>query len=139
MISVEHLTKRYPARTAVSDVSFEVKKGEVVGFLGPNGAGKSTTLRMITGFLPPTDGRISVGGFDVLEQSVEARRLIGYMPERAGVDEHTTVWEHLDFFARAYGLKGAAREARPAWPVPVARGRAWARGRARLFSARQAL
>ncbi|MCC7536053.1 MAG: ABC transporter ATP-binding protein [Deltaproteobacteria bacterium] len=110
MISVEHLTKRYPARTAVSDVSFEVKKGEVVGFLGPNGAGKSTTLRMITGFLPPTDGRISVGGFDVLEQSVEARRLIGYMPEAVPLYGEMRVTEYLAYRAKIKGVGRGERE-----------------------------
>ncbi len=81
MIKVEGLTKRYGRTTAVDHISFEVKKGEIVGFLGPNGAGKTTTMRVLTCFLPPTEGKASVAGFDVLEQPLEVKRCIGYLPE----------------------------------------------------------
>ena len=86
MLEVEGLTKRYGARLAVDGVSFQVAAGDVVGFLGPNGAGKSTTLRMITGFLAPTAGRVRVGDVDAIRSPTEARRLFGYMPE--GVPLH---------------------------------------------------
>src|SRR5262252_5190131 len=82
MIEVEHLTKRYGPTLAVSDVSFGVRKGEILGFLGPNGAGKTTTMRVITGYLPPTEGRVTVDGFDVSEQPLESKRRIGYLPEQ---------------------------------------------------------
>src|SRR5580658_5926071 len=83
LISVSHLTRRYGAQVAVDDVSFEVGKGEVVGFLGPNGAGKSTTLRILAGFLGPTSGTVRIAGHDVIDDSFEARRAVGYMPETA--------------------------------------------------------
>jgi ABC-2 type transport system ATP-binding protein len=83
MIKVQNLTKSFGPKRAVDDVSFEVRKGEVLGFLGPNGAGKSTTMRMITGFYPPSGGKASVCGFDVVEQALEAKRRIGYLPEAA--------------------------------------------------------
>src|SRR5580693_4327499 len=81
VIRVQHLTKRYGADLAVDDVSFDVGRGEVVGFLGPNGAGKSTTLRILAGFLGMTSGKVLVGGHDVVEDSFEARKHVGYMPE----------------------------------------------------------
>jgi len=77
MISVQHLTKKYGSITAVNDISFEVEKGEIVGFLGPNGAGKSTTMKILTGFLPPTSGHANIAGFDVFTKSIEARKRIG--------------------------------------------------------------
>ena len=83
MIRVEHLSKSFGLKLAVNDVSFAVEPGEVLGFLGPNGAGKSTTMRMVTGFIPPTSGKITVGGYDVLEQPIPAKRLVGYLPENA--------------------------------------------------------
>ncbi|PYV15397.1 MAG: MFS transporter [Acidobacteria bacterium] len=100
MIQVEHLTKRYGPTVAVSDVSFEVQKGEVLGFLGPNGAGKTTTMRVITGYLPPTEGKVSVAGFDVLESPIEAKRRTGYLPENPPVYPDMTVSEYLGFVAR---------------------------------------
>ena len=81
MIEVKNLTKRYGDFVAVEDVSFEVDKGEVVGFLGPNAAGKTTTMRILTGYLSPTEGSVAIDGHDVVENSLEARRLIGYLPE----------------------------------------------------------
>ncbi len=110
MISVQHLTKRYAGRTAVDDLSFEVEKGEIVGFLGPNGAGKTTTMRVITSYLPATMGRVTVAGFDVFEKSIEARREIGYMPENVPLYEDMRVKEYLTFRAKLKGLSG--RDAR---------------------------
>src|SRR6188474_1905812 len=83
MVEVRNLRKLFGAKTAVNGVSFTVEKGEVLGFLGPNGAGKSTTMRMITGFIPPSEGEVSVGGFNMLENPLPAKRLVGYLPENA--------------------------------------------------------
>ena len=80
MIEVQNLTKRYGPTLAVSDVSFAVEKGEILGFLGPNGAGKTTTMRVITGYLPPTEGKVQVAGFDVVEQPLDAKRRTGFLP-----------------------------------------------------------
>jgi ABC-2 type transport system ATP-binding protein len=104
MIEVEQLTKRYGPTLAVSDVSFEVPKGEVLGFLGPNGAGKTTTMRVITGYLPPTAGRVRVAGCDVVEEPLEAKRHIGYLPENPPVYPDMTVAEYLGFVARIKGV-----------------------------------
>jgi ABC-2 type transport system ATP-binding protein len=104
MIEVEHLTKRYGPTLAVSDVSFEVQKGEILGFLGPNGAGKTTTMRVITGYLPPSEGRVRVAGYDVEEEPLEAKRRIGYLPEAPPVYPDMTVQEYLSFVARIKGL-----------------------------------
>jgi ABC-2 type transport system ATP-binding protein len=106
MIHVEHLTKRYPGRTAVDDVSFSVGRGEVVGFLGPNGAGKSTTMRILTSYLPATAGRVTVAGHDVFAESLKARREIGYMPENVPLYDDFRVKEYLTFRARLKGLRG---------------------------------
>jgi ABC-2 type transport system ATP-binding protein len=110
MIKVENLTKMFGAKRAVDGISFTVERGEVLGFLGPNGAGKSTSMRMITGFLPPTDGRISVGGFDVVSQPIEAKRLIGYLPENAPAYTDMTVHGFLSFCAEIRGLRGDAKK-----------------------------
>jgi ABC-2 type transport system ATP-binding protein len=106
MIEVENLSKRYGPTLAVSGVSFNVQKGEVLGFLGPNGAGKTTTMRVITGFLPPTEGKVRVAGYDVVEQPLEAKRRTGYLPETPPVYPDMTVAEYLAFVAR---IKGVAR------------------------------
>lgn len=106
MIEVQQLTKKFPGRLAVDKVSFEVGKGEIVGFLGPNGAGKTTTLRMLTGFLPPTSGTARIAGFDVVEQSLQARRAIGYMPENVPLYPDLRVREYLRFRAELRGLRG---------------------------------
>ena len=82
MIEVQHLTKRYGRVTAVDDVSFRVERGEILGFLGPNGAGKTTTMRVITGYMPPTEGRVVVAGFDVFDQPLEAKKRMGYLRRR---------------------------------------------------------
>lgn len=112
MISVHDLSKNFGARQAVRGVSFEVKRGDVLGFLGPNGAGKTTTMRMITGYLAPTRGRALVNGFDVGEQPVEARRSLGYLPENAPSYGDMTVEEFLLFAAEMRGFRGAARRQR---------------------------
>ena len=109
MIRVENLVKAFGAKLAVNDVSFTVERGEVLGFLGPNGAGKSTTMRMITGFMPPTEGKVSVGGHDVAEAPLEAKRLIGYLPENAASYPDMTVQGFLGFAAEMRGLAGSAR------------------------------
>ncbi len=104
MIEVQNLTKRYGPTVAVSDVSFEVRKGEILGFLGPNGAGKTTTMRVITGYLPPSDGRVRVAGYDVVEEPLEAKRRTGYLPESPPVYPDMTVVEYLAFVARIKGI-----------------------------------
>ena len=104
MIKVEGLTKRYGRTTAVRNISFEVEKGEIVGFLGPNGAGKTTTMRILTGFLPPTEGTASVDGMDVQEQPIEVKRRIGYLQESPPVYPEMTVWDYLEFVARLKGI-----------------------------------
>lgn len=104
MIKVEHLTKQFAGRTAVNDVSFEVARGEIVGFLGPNGAGKTTTMRMLTGFLPPTRGAVEIAGFNVFDHPLEARRHIGYMPESCPLYHDMRVDEYLAFRAQIKGL-----------------------------------
>jgi len=106
MIQVERLTKRYGPTTAVSDVSFEAQKGEILGFLGPNGAGKTTTMRVVTGYLPPTAGTVRVAGFDVIEEPLEVKKRTGYLPETPPVYTDMRVVEYLAFVAR---LKGVAR------------------------------
>ena len=104
MIEVDRLTKRYGPTLAVSDVSFRVEKGEVLGFLGPNGAGKTTTMRVITGYLPPTEGTVRVSGYDVAEQPIEAKRHTGYLPETPPVYPDMTVTEYLAFVGRIKGV-----------------------------------
>jgi ABC-2 type transport system ATP-binding protein len=99
MIKVENLTKRYAGQTAIQDLSFEVGKGEIMGFLGPNGAGKSTTMRILSSFLPPTSGRASIAGFDIFEHSLEARSHLGYMPENVPLYNDMRVTEYLDYRA----------------------------------------
>jgi ABC-2 type transport system ATP-binding protein len=110
MIRVEHLSKSFGPKLAVNNVSFAVERGEVLGFLGPNGAGKSTTMRMITGFIPPTAGRVAVGGFDMLENPIAAKRLIGYLPENAPAYTDMTVKQFLEFAAEIRGLQGEAKK-----------------------------
>src|SRR5512137_1712380 len=110
MIKVQNLAKVFGTKRAVDDVSFSVNRGEVLGFLGPNGAGKSTTMRMITGFLPPSGGAVTVGGFDIVEHPIEARRLIGYLPENAPAYTDMTVHGFLNFAAEIRGLRGDARK-----------------------------
>lgn len=111
MIQVTDLTKRYAGRTAVSQISFSVGRGEIVGLLGPNGAGKSTTMRILAGFLPATSGTVRIAGFDVFHESEEVRRRIGYMPENNPLYPEMRVREYLKFRASLKGLRrGRARE-----------------------------
>ncbi len=104
MIEVSHLTKRYAGHTAVSDISFAVGRGEIVGLLGSNGAGKSTTMRILSCYMPATSGTVRVGGFDVFSQADEVRRRIGYMPENNPLHPEMRVKEYLKFRARLKGL-----------------------------------
>ena len=104
MIRVQQLTKKYGSFTAVKGISFEVAKGEIVGFLGPNGAGKSTTMKMLTGFLPPTTGRATIAGFDVFDESIEARRRLGYLPENTPLYPEMKVGEFLRYRAALKGV-----------------------------------
>ncbi len=107
MIKVEGLTKRYARTVAVDNISFEVEKGQIVGFLGPNGAGKTTTMRVLTCFLPPTSGKANVAGFDVLENPLEVKRRIGYLPESPPVYPEMEVSEYLAFAGRLKGIASA--------------------------------
>ena len=112
MIEVKNLTKQFGNHPVVDNISFTAAKGEILGFLGPNGAGKSTTMRMITGFFPPTSGTVIVVGSDILTQSIAARTKIGYLPENAPVYPDMTVSRYLDFCAEIRGFAGAARTQR---------------------------
>ena len=110
MIKVKNLKKAFGQKYAVNGVSFAVERGEVLGFLGPNGAGKSTTMRMITGFIPPTEGTISVGGFDMVDDPIPGKRLMGYLPENAPAYTDMTVHGFLGFAAELRGLSGDAKK-----------------------------
>ena len=109
MIKIENLVKTFGAKRAVDGISFAVERGEVVGFLGPNGSGKSTTMRMITGYYAPSAGKVSVGGHDVVESPLQAKRLIGYLPENAAAYSDMTVRGFLGFAAELRGLAGDAK------------------------------
>lgn len=109
MIEVQNLTKDYGHIRAVDNISFDVKKGEILGFLGPNGAGKTTTMRIITCFMPPTSGTVKVAGFDVLDESMEVRRRIGYLPENPPLYPEMTVEGYLDFVARIKNVPSRQR------------------------------
>ena len=112
MIEVQHLSKRYGRVTAVDDVSFRVERGEILGFLGPNGAGKTTTMRILTGYMPATEGKAIVAGFDVFEQPVEAKRRTGYLPETPPLYPDMSVLEYLEFVAKIKGVAPTSRAAR---------------------------
>ena len=112
MIEVQHLTKRYGRVTAVDDVSFRVERGEILGFLGPNGAGKTTTMRILTGYMPATDGKAIVAGFDVFDQPIEAKRRTGYLPETPPLYPDMSVVEYLSFVSKIKGVPGAERRQR---------------------------
>src|SRR5215475_13137909 len=112
MISVKDLTKRYARTTAVDHINFDVAKGQIVGFLGPNGAGKTTTMRMLTCFLPPSDGTATVAGFDVLEQPLEVKKRIGYLPETPPIYQEMETDEYLRFVGQLKGLRGAELQKR---------------------------
>jgi len=106
VIEIEHLTKEYPNRVAVKDLSLHVEKGEILGLLGPNGAGKTTTMRMLTGYMPPTSGTARIAGFDVFTQSIQSRQHIGYLPENVPLYTDMTVKSYLKFQGRLRGLGG---------------------------------
>ena len=114
MIEVQHITKRYGRVTAVDDVSFTVQPGEILGFLGPNGAGKTTTMRILTGYMPPTEGRAAVAGYDVFTHPIEAKARTGYLPETPPLYPDMTVREYLDFVARIKGVPPKERRDRVA-------------------------
>ncbi len=107
MIRVSGLTKDYGSRRAISDLTFNIEKGEIVGFLGPNGAGKTTTMRILTGYMPPTMGKAEIGGYDVIENSLEVRRIVGYMPETVPLYSEMTVFDYLKFMADLRNIKNA--------------------------------
>ena len=112
MIEVQHLTKRYGTVTAVNDVSFTVERGEILGFLGPNGAGKTTTMRVLTGYIPATEGRAVVAGYDVFEKPIEAKRRTGYLPETPPLYPDMTVSEYLSFVAKIKAVPAKERQSR---------------------------
>jgi len=112
VIEVQHITKRYGRVTAVDDVSFRVEPGEILGFLGPNGAGKTTTMRILTGYMPPTEGRATVAGYDVFTHPIDAKRRTGYLPEAPPLYPDMTVREYLDFVARIKGVNPKERKER---------------------------
>jgi ABC-2 type transport system ATP-binding protein len=114
VIEVQHLTKRYGPFTAVDDVSFRVERGEILGFLGPNGAGKTTTMRVLTGYMPPTEGKAIVAGFDVFDQPIDAKRRTGYLPETPPLYPDMTVKDYLMFVSRIKGVPRNDRKSRVA-------------------------
>lgn len=105
MIEVTNLKKQYGSHMAVDGVSFEAKQGEILGLLGPNGAGKTTTMRVLTGFMPPTSGAVSVAGYDVMQDSMEVRRRVGYLPEKVPVYPDMTLFNYVAFIAKLHGVK----------------------------------
>jgi ABC-2 type transport system ATP-binding protein len=109
MIRVQNLTKAFGPKLAVNNISFALERGEVLGFLGPNGAGKSTSMRMITGFIPPTSGTVSIGGNDIVDNPIAAKRLVGYLPENAPAYTDMTVYGFLSFTAELRGMRGEAK------------------------------
>jgi ABC-2 type transport system ATP-binding protein len=121
MIEVEGLTKRYGRATAVDGVSFKVEKGEILGFLGPNGAGKTTTMRILTCYLPPTEGSARVAGHDVFSQPMEVKKRVGYLPETPPLYPDMTVGDYLDFCAKIKGVAGGERKTRVADAVEKCR------------------
>jgi len=114
VIEVQHLTKRYGPFTAVNDISFTVERGEILGFLGPNGAGKTTTMRVLTGYMPPSEGTAVVAGYNLAEKPIEAKRRTGYLPETPPLYTDMGVREYLDFCARIKGVPRRERKARVA-------------------------
>ena len=118
-LQIHHLTKMYGPQKAVHDVSFSVSRGEIVGFLGPNGAGKSTTMKIATGYVPPTEGQVLVAGLDVVAQPRQVKRIVGYLPEHNPLYLDLFVHEYLHFVGRLYGLRGQTLRQRVAEMVEV--------------------
>jgi ABC-2 type transport system ATP-binding protein len=112
VIEVQHLTKRYGRTTAVDDISFRVERGEILGFLGPNGAGKTTTMRILTGYMPATEGKAIVAGFDVFDQPIEAKRRTGYLPETPPLYPDMSIVEYLGFVSKIKGIPSGQRRQR---------------------------
>lgn len=112
MIEVQNLTKRYGNLTAIDNVSFRVGQGEVLGFLGPNGAGKTTTMRIITGYMPPSEGTVRIAGFDIMEDPIEAKERIGYLPENPPLYNDMTVEDYLNFVADIKKVRGIKKKSR---------------------------
>ena len=110
MIEVKNLTKHYGSQVAVDQINFEANPGEIIGLLGPNGAGKTTTMRILTGFMPPTSGSAKIAGFDVLEDSMEVRKRVGYLPERVPIYPDMTVKGYVTFWAQLRGAKNARKQ-----------------------------
>ncbi len=104
MIELNNITKYYGNFPAVTDISFKIDKGEIVGLLGPNGAGKSTTMKMITGYMPPTSGELSINNYDIVQQSIEARKKIGYLPETVPLYTDMTVYSYIEFMGKLRGI-----------------------------------
>jgi ABC-2 type transport system ATP-binding protein len=121
MLTINRLRKTFGPITAVNDISFNVEKGEVLGFLGPNGAGKTTTMRMITGFLPPTAGTAAIAGYDIVQDPIPAKEQIGYLPENAPLYAEMTVWNYLSFIAEIRGLTGRRRRERLGQTIELCR------------------
>ena len=121
MIEAKDLTKFYGSYPAIEDVSFEVRKGEILGFLGPNGAGKTTTMRIITGFIPPTSGTVSVAGYDIVDQSLEARKFIGYLPETVPLYTDMTVEGYLGFMGTLRGMNPKRIKVRTGETIDICR------------------
>jgi ABC-2 type transport system ATP-binding protein len=118
-LQIQHLTKMYGPQKAVHDISFSVRRGEIVGFLGPNGAGKSTTMKIATGYVPPTEGQVLVAGLDVVARPREVKRIVGYLPEHNPLYLDLFVHEYLHFVGRLYGLRGQSLRQRVAEMVEV--------------------
>jgi len=109
MIQAEGLTKFYGNYKAIDSLSFHIDDGEIVGFLGPNGAGKTTTMRILTGYMPPNAGTATIAGYDVMEESLEARRHVGYLPESVPLYKEMTVWQYVDYMASLHGMRNPQR------------------------------
>ena len=117
MVTAQHLHKSFGRFVAVRDADFSIDKGEIVGFLGPNGAGKTTTMKMLTGYLPPTRGTASIAGYDVLDNPLEARRHLGYMPENVPLYEEMRVYDYLEYRARLKGICGSSVRQQVGWAI----------------------
>ena len=109
MIEIDGLVKTYGAVQAVQGLSLTVRRGEIVGLVGPNGAGKTTTLRCVTGIIPPTSGKVRIGGFDLMAQPLEAKRRLAFVPDEPRLFDYLTAWDHLTITSRLYGVADGER------------------------------